>query len=177
LHAAAAFMKNSPIKHKAFLRLPQLPVNINVAYNYAMMHYPGKQHWGVDNMWTNAPIDDLMPHLHDIAATLPPAPTHLLWLNWYPPAQRPDMAFSMENNIYIALYGTWKSARDTPKYGEWATQHMRNMAHMATGIQLADENLHRRTARFVSDAHLQQLDAIRAQRDTSGLFHAWHSRP
>lgn len=177
MHESVAFMKNSPIKKKAFLCTPLMDIGIKNMYRLAMSHYPENYHWGVDNMWTNAGIDDLLPHLKNIAATLPPAPAHFLWLNWYPPVERQNMAFSMENNTYLALYGCWKSAADTAKYGNWATEHVRKMEHLGTGIQLADENLHNRTARFVKDAHLQKLDAIRAQRDGSGVFNAWHSRP
>ncbi len=177
MHESVAFMKDSPIKKKAFLRTPLWDIGMKNMYRLAMSHYPENYHWGVDNMWTNAGVDDLLPHLKNIAATLPPAPAHFLWLNWYPPVERQNMAFSMENNTYLALYGCWKSAADTAKYGNWATEHVEKMAHLGTGIQLADENLHNRTARFVKDDHLQKLDAIRAQRDGSGLFNAWHSRP
>ena len=145
-------------------------------YRFAMTHYPHQYHWGVDNMWTNAHIRDLLPYLKKIAATLPPAPAHVLWLNWHPPVRRTEMAFSMEDNIFIALYGAWINAGDTPAYGSWATDWMREMQHLATGIQLADESLHTRPARFVSDAHLTRLDEIRAARDKEKVFQEWHSR-
>jgi FAD binding domain len=177
LHEAMAFLKNSPIKNKAYFKMPFLPISMPLMYQFAMTHYPDNHCWGVDNMWTGADIKDLMPYLKHISETLPPPPAHVLWLNWQPPIQRQDMAFSMEDKIYIALYGAWKSPKDTPQYGHWATDHLNKMAHLGSGIQLADENLHNRTARFVADDHLQKLDAIRAQRDESGLFNAWHSRP
>ncbi len=177
LHEAMAFMKNSPIKRKAYFRTPFIPFGIKTLYNFAMTHYPHDHHWGVDNMWTGAHVKDLLSYLKHISETLPPPPAHVLWLNWHPPTQRQDMAFSMEDKIYIALYGAWKSAKETPQYGNWATGHMTKMAHLATGIQLADENLHKRTARFVEDSHLLKLDAIRAERDPNKLFNAWHSRP
>jgi FAD/FMN-containing dehydrogenase len=177
LNEAMAFMKNSPIKSKAYLSTPFLNPGIKMLYNFVMSHYPSNYHWGVDNMWTHAPVNDLMPYLKKIAATLPPAPAHMLWLNWYPPAKRQDMAFSTEDNIYIALYGCWKSEKDTALYGNWATNLMSEMAHLSTGIQLADENLHNRTAPFVSNNHLQKLDAIRLQQDPNGIFNTWHSRP
>lgn len=177
LEEATEFMRRSPIKSKAFFRTPYFPVGIGLMYSFAMTHYPEKHCWGVDNMWTSAPVGELMPYLKQMAATLPPPPAHVLWLNWYPPVRQSKMAFSMEDKIYIALYGAWKSPKDTARYGNWATDHMKAMSHLATGIQLADENLHNRPARFVSDAHLQQLDAIRAQRDSGGVFNAWHSRP
>ncbi len=174
LHDSIAFMKNSPIKKKAFLRTPCLDIGINNMYTLAMTHYPENYYWGVDNMWTDASIDDLLPHLKEIAATLPPAPAHFLWLNWYPPVERQKMAFSMENKTYLALYGCWKTAADTAKYGNWATEQVKKMEHLGTGIQLADENLHNRPARFVSDVHLAKLDEIRAERDKNGLFNEWH---
>jgi hypothetical protein len=175
LEEAKSFLVNSPIKSKATLRVPFIQTPISWMYSMAMTHYPYQYHWGVDNMWTNAPIGDLMPYLKKIAGSLPPAPSHVLWLNWQPPV-RQDMAFSMEDKTYIALYGCWKNAADTGKYGHWATNWMREMEPLAKGIQLADESLHTRTARFVADPNLQKLDAIRAKRDQEGLFNTWHSR-
>ena len=87
------------------------------------------------------------------------------------------MAYSKEDNIYLALYGTWKSEADTIKYGDWAAHMMQKMAHLSTGIQLADEGLHKRTAPFMAPENLQRLQAIRAQRDSNGIFHEWHSKP
>ncbi len=177
LEEAVSFMRNSPIKKKAYFKTPLLDPGIKMYYNFAMTHYPHEHYWGVDNMWTNAHIDELIPHLKQIATTLPPAPAHVLWLNWFPPENRPDMSFSMEDNIYIALYGAWKSEKDTAKYSSWATDHMQKMSYLSSGIQLADENLHKRTARFMSEDHLKKLDAIRQDYDPQGLFNAWHSRP
>jgi FAD/FMN-containing dehydrogenase len=177
LHEATAFMRNSPIKNKAYFRTPFVETPINMMYNFAMTHYPDNHFWGVDNMWTHAHINDLIPYLKGIADTLPPAPAHVLWLNWQPPARQAKMAFSMEDKIYIALYGSWESAKDTPLYGNWASEWMNKMAHLSTGIQLADEGLHQRTARFLSDAHLNKLLEIKAERDPQGVFNEWHSKP
>jgi FAD/FMN-containing dehydrogenase len=177
LHEVTAFMRNSPIKNKAFIRTPILPLSIKTMFKMVMTHYPENHHWGVDNMWTRASIDELLPYLHRIAETMPPPPTHLLWLNWQPPQRQTDMAFSMEDKIYLALYGVWKHAKDSPKYENWAADLMAEMNHLSTGIQLADEGLHRRAAPFVSTAHLHKLDHIRAQRDPGKVFHEWHSRP
>ena len=47
------------------------------------------------------------------------------------------------------------------------------MEHLSTGIQLADENLGARPARFVSDENLRRLDEIRARYDPDGRFHSW----
>lgn len=174
---AMAFMKNSPIKRKAVIATPAFNPGIDMLYKTTMTHYPEEQYWGVDNMWTHAPLDDLMPFIKEIARTLPPEPSHFLWLNWHPGHLATDMAYSNEDNTYLALYATWKNADDTAKYGDWAATMMRQMAHLSTGIQLADEGLHKRTAPFLSDSHLRKLQEIRAERDPNSLFYEWHSRP
>jgi FAD/FMN-containing dehydrogenase len=174
---AMAFMKNSPIKSKALIATPAFDPGINALYKTVMMHYPENHHYGVDNMWTHSPLEDLMPFIKEIARTMPPPPSHMLWLNWHPGQIQSDMAYSNEDDIYIALYTIWKNAGDTSKYGDWAAMMMSKMNHMSTGIQLADEGLHKRTAPFLSDANLIKIQQIRADRDPNGLFHEWHSRP
>lgn len=177
LHEVTAFMRDSPIRKKATIRAPYVPVMPSVLYAMAMSHYPSDHYWNVDNMWTHAPINDLMPYIKQIVATLPPPPAHFLWLNWFPPARQSDMAYSVEDSVYIALYGAWANAADTARYGGWATGLMQEMAHLSTGIQLADENLHRRPGRFLAETNLQHFDTIKAHRDPNGLFNTWHRRP
>lgn len=53
---------------------------------------------------------------------------------------------------------------------------MASMASLATGIQLADENLGRRPAKFVTDENMARLDEVRAQYDPDGRFHSWMGR-
>ena len=71
------------------------------------------------------------------------------------------MAYSVEDETYIALYGVWRTPADDAVNVAWATERMREMEPLASGIQLADENLAARPARFVSDENLARLDAIR----------------
>ncbi|MFZ2466878.1 MAG: FAD-binding oxidoreductase [Parvibaculum sedimenti] len=175
---AVSFMSKSAINSKASFTLPLLPMSLS------MMMKTGERtlflpntHWNADNMWMNGPIDPLLPHLRHMADTQPPAPTHVLWLNWNPPQQRPDMAFSMEARTYLALYCGLRDGADAARHESWATDNMRAMEPYGVGIQLADENLARRPARFVSDANLVRLDEIRAVRDPEGRFHPWMGRP
>lgn len=87
-----------------------------------------------------------------------------------------DMAYSIEADIYLALYGSWKDPADEAKYADWARSHMAAMSHLAVGIQLADENLGARPARFASDAAMAKLDRVRAEYDPDGLFNSWMGR-
>jgi hypothetical protein len=51
------------------------------------------------------------------------------------------------------------------------------MEHLSVGIQLADENLANRPARFLSDAHMTRMHTIREKHDPDRVFHTWHSMP
>jgi hypothetical protein len=111
--------------------------------------------------------------LRRIADTQPPAPSHVVWLNWNGLAQRQDMAFSVEARTYLALYGGLRTAAHESTHADWATDHMRELEPYSCGIQLADENTGRRPARFLSDENMARLQETRARRDPLGRFHSW----
>jgi FAD/FMN-containing dehydrogenase len=171
-----SFFNKGPLRSKARRSIPFIP-GMRAMYYGVSSHYPNGHRYAVDNMWTSASIDELLPGVMRIAETLPPAPSHMLWMNWAPPSDRPDMAYSMEDDIYLALYSVWKNAADDAQFDAWPVERMREMEALASGCQLADENLAQRPARFVSDENLARLDRARATFDPEGRFHAWMGRP
>lgn len=175
--ADLAFINDCPVLNRALMSNPYFPTTLHDGYSGTMTAYPDNTRWGTDNMWTHGPIDTLVPALDTILDTMPPEPSHCLWMNWSPPADRPDMAFSVEDDIYIATYGGWQSHTDDDAYGTWAAGHMTRLEPVATGIQLADENLGQRPARFLSEANMARFDTIRDHYDPDHRFAGWLSRP
>jgi FAD/FMN-containing dehydrogenase len=171
------FMNKSPLRPNAKITIPFVPSGLGPLYYGVRRHYPDEHRYAVDNMWTGAGIEELLPGLRNIAATLPPAPSHMLWMNWAPPPTRPDMAYSMEDDLYIALYSVWQHEKDDADFAHWPVRCLREMEHLASGCQLADENLGQRPLRFVTDEHLARLDRVRADYDPQGRFHSWMGRP
>lgn len=174
---ALSFLATCPMRERATLVVPD--TRVELADLYAAVHefYPDEHRYAVDNMWTHATAAELLPGLRKIAATLPAAPSSMMWMNWGPVPERPAMAYSVEDQTYIALYGAWRDAAHDAVNVAWPEDRMREMEHLATGIQLADENLGRRPARFVSEPNMSRLDGIRERYDPHGLFHAWMARP
>lgn len=41
------------------------------------------------------------------------------------------MVYSLEDEIYLALYGSWQDAGDDEKYRDWAGSNMAAMSHLA----------------------------------------------
>lgn len=173
---ALAFLAECPLRDRAKAAVPNVAVELDDLFAAVHQSYPDEHRYAVDNMWTHAPVEDLLPGLRRIAETLPEAPSHMLWMNWGSSPPRPEMAYSVEDETYIALYGVWKDAADDDANVAWATERMAEMEHLSSGIQLADENLGRRPARFVSEASLARLDEVRAAYDPEGRFHPWMGR-
>jgi hypothetical protein len=175
---AVAFLRESPVCRKASLNLPLVPMPLSFMMRTGekTLFLPNTR-WHADNMWMNGPIEPILPDLRRIADTQPPSPSHVLWLNWNPRTPRRDMAFSVEARTYLALYCGLRSAGDEARHGNWATDNMRAMEAHSHGIQLADENLARRPARFLSDANMQRLDGIRRTYDPDGMFWSWMGQP
>ena len=172
-----AFMANSPIRSKASFTLPLLPMSLNFMMKAGEKTlFLSNTRWSADNMWMDTPITPLLPAIRGIADTQPPHPSHVLWLNWNGPVQRPDMAFSQEHRTYLALYCGLGKGVDEAKHVNWATDHMKALEPWSRGIQLADENLARRPSKFVSDANMVRLDQARAKYDPQGRFHPWMGR-
>ena len=165
---ATAFLNSRP--RGARIRVPLMRLPMAAMYSGVMQHYP-KANWETDNLWTHAGAGDLLPHIQRIADTLPPPPAHLLWLNWAPPTDRPDMAFTVEDRTYLALYGGWLHSADESATTRWARDNVTAMAALSSGVQFADDP--GRPARAVSEEARSRLAALRAAQDPSGRFHRW----
>jgi FAD/FMN-containing dehydrogenase len=173
---ALAILDTCPVLDRAIAVNACMPADFADLVGASRMLFPDGNRFAVDNMWTSAPVSDLVPGLRTIAQTLPPEPSHAMWMNWGPSPERPDMAYSVEDDVYIALYASWTDPADDARYASWPAQRMREMERHATGIQLADENLGVRPARFVSDENMRRLEEIRATYDRNGRFHSWMGR-
>lgn len=173
---ALAFLEACPVRERAKMVVPNVEVTMNDLYAAVYQSYPDAHRYAVDNMWTHAPAAELLPGLRRIAATLPGAPSHMLWMNWGPSPPRPEMAYSVEDETYIALYAVWQDAGQDDANRGWVRERMGEMEGLASGIQLADENLGERPARFASEANMARLDELRGRYDPAGLFHPWMGR-
>ncbi len=170
---ALAILGTCPVIDRATAALPYMPTTLANWYSAVMAKYPEGHRYSVDNMFTSAPAEDLLPGIRKIIETLPPHPSHFVFAGWKPSADRTEMVYGVEDEIYLGLYTAWHDAADDARYGDWAPSNMAAMSHLATGISLADENLARRSATFITEPNMARLDQVRAAYDPSGMFHTW----
>jgi hypothetical protein len=140
----------------------------------AYLHYLDDKRYRADNVWYHD-FEKILTAMKSLIDNFPPAPSHTQWTNWgytHSP-ERIDMAFSQEDDFYIALYGAWGDPIDDDHYIRFITDQMKKLEPYATGIQLADENLINRTARFMSDENMHRLHKIRLKWDKDEIFPKW----
>ncbi len=128
--AALAILETCPVRDRAAAANPFMAADLAGLLATSRMLFPTGNRFAVDNMWTSAPARELLPGLHRIADTLPPEPSHAMWMNWGPSPPRPDMAYSLEDEVYIALYASWTDPGDDERYAAWPGDRMREMEHL-----------------------------------------------
>ena len=170
---ALAALGTCPVIDRATVSLPFMPTTLANWYSAVMTKYPEDHRYSVDNMFTSAPAEDLLPGIRKIIETMPPHPSHFIFTGWKTSADRTDMVYGVEDEIYMALYTAWHDPADDKRYRDWAPSNMAAMSHLATGISLADENLARRSATFITNPNMARLDKVRAAYDPDGMFHSW----
>jgi FAD/FMN-containing dehydrogenase len=174
---ALAALGTCPVVDRAIVALPYAPTTLPNWYAAIMNNYPEGHRYVADNMFTSASAEDLLPGIRNIIETMPPHPSHFIFTGWKGSPARTDMVYGVEDEIYLALYTVWDDPADDERYSDWAGTTMASMSHLQTGIALADENLGRRPARFISEPNMARLDDIRSTYDPDGRFHSWMGRP
>jgi len=131
---------------------------------------PDGLRYAADNIYTNASADELVPYMRELFSSLPSAHSHIFWWNWGPLRELPDMALSIQGNIYLACYSVWDDEAEDETMERWVVDQMRRVEHLAVGSKMNDENMARRPARYFSDAASERLERLRAQYDPQRLF-------
>jgi hypothetical protein len=170
---AMSILGSCPVVDRAMISVPYLPTNLDNWFTAVMTNYPQGHRFAADNMWTSATAEELLPGIRGIIETMPPHPSHFLFFNWQPSPARKDVFYGLEAEMNIALYAVWQDPADDEQYSNWGKSNLATMAHLSTGINLADENLGRRPAKFATEENMKRFDQIRSVYDPDGRFHSW----
>jgi FAD/FMN-containing dehydrogenase len=136
---------------------------------------PEGHRYAVDCTWTDAPADVLAGPLLRLWSELDTTHSFSIWYGWAPHRPLPDMAFSVEGNVYIATYAIYTDEADDERYRSWVHRRTAEIARHGAGVYLGDTDFTRRQDRFLSDAHFARLQRIQARWDPKGLFASYLS--
>jgi FAD/FMN-containing dehydrogenase len=168
--ALAAF-ERCPAIDRALERRFAAPTTFPELYDFmAMGALPGR--YAVDGMWTDEPPATIAPVIRELIENVP-SPLSTIFVMPWAHVDVPNGAFSVQSPLYISAGVIWDDERDDDRCIAWPGDQMRRFEKHSVGIQLAEENLINRPARFLSDENLARLERLRAKYDPTGIFHSY----
>ena len=118
--------------------------------NVAMtLQNPEHHRYAADSQWTDADAATLYPLLRDIYDELPSEHSFSIWYGWAPSRPLPDMAFSLERNVYLATYAIWTDPADDERNRDWVHGHTARLATVGDGVYVGDSDFTRRPDRYL----------------------------
>ena len=137
---------------------------------------PEGYRYAVDCTWSDAPADVLAGPLLRMWRELDTTHSFSIWYGWAPDRPLPDMAFSVEGNVYIATYAIYSDPLEDERYRNWVHSRTADIAAaQGAGVYLGDTDFTRRHDRFLSDANFARLAAVRAKWDPAGRLASYLS--
>ena len=168
IRARFAVLDTCPVKGSELGRVTG-PTSFTEENDAQIGQNPDGYRYAVDCAWTNADADTLAPLLLDIWRSLDTTHSFSIWYGWNPVRPLPDMAFSVEGNVYVATYLIYSDAADDEKYR--TRVHEKTAAIAASGgigVYLGDTDFTQRPDRFLTDENFRRLQEVRAARDPEG---------
>lgn len=168
--AALAPFRANPFLDRALLVADAVPVTFEALRRRQLTANPEGHRWAVDNAWLSGPAERVVPATRRAYTTLPNEKAFTIWFSMAPLRPLPDMAFSLQSEIYLASYVLWEDPAEDERHRAWLAAAMADLEPVTVGQYLGDSDLSRRQVRFMTDDAWARLQAIRAERDPDGLF-------
>jgi FAD/FMN-containing dehydrogenase len=165
-------LETCPVADRAIITRIAAPTRIAELRAEQVRANPEGHRYLVDNAYLAGPTADLMPALAPAFTTLPTAKAFSLWfdLAHLPGRELPDMALSLQTDIYFATYVAYTDASDDDRCTQWVRDTMERLEPFSPGCYLGDSDLLRRPAPFLTPDNHQRLAEIRAKHDPDRLF-------
>ncbi|GAA4245263.1 FAD-binding oxidoreductase [Dactylosporangium darangshiense] len=129
---------------------------------------PDGHRYAVDCTWSDAPAAVLAPELSRLWSELDTPHSFSIWYGWAPHRPLPDMALTVEANVYLATYAIYTDPADDERYRTWVHERTAALARHGAGVYLGDTDFTRRQDRFLSDAAYARLQRVRDHWDPDG---------
>jgi FAD/FMN-containing dehydrogenase len=169
--SALAPIDACPLADRALFAVHHVPTTLAEQYAEQYRQNPVGRRWTVDNAWIDADPGTAIPLLRDAFTTWPTRDSFTLWYSMAPLRPLPDMAFSMQTEVYLAAYTVSdEGVDDDAARRTWIDAQFGRLEPVTAGQYLGDSDLGHRQVKFMADENYTRLRKIRADRDPDGLF-------
>lgn len=168
--AALAPFRTSPALDRALMVVDAVPTTLEEQRKRQLDDNPEGHRWAVDNAWLTGSAEEVVPAMRRAYTTLPNEKAFTIWFSMAPLRRLPDMAFSLQSEIYLASYVVWEDPAEDDAHQSWLASAMADLQPVTVGQYLGDGDLSRRQVQFLSQDNWARLQAIRAERDPDNRF-------
>jgi len=166
--AALAPLATCPVR--PLLTVPVVPSSLELHAERQLLANPEGCRYVVDNAWLTGTPAEVVPLITPLFTGLPTARSFVIWFSMAPLRELPDMAFSLQTEIYCSAYLVYDDPGQDARHRRWLTDRMRELQPITAGQYLGDADHTARQVRFMGAEQFARLLAIRAKRDPDGLF-------
>jgi FAD/FMN-containing dehydrogenase len=163
-------LESCPVIDQAWVADVCVPTSIIEEGPFMDEQNPRGLRYHTDCVWTDASASELVPRLREMYATLPTDRSFCIWYGWAPSRPLRDMAFSMEGNVYIAVYAMNDDPADDAQVRGWVNERMAALAPIGKGLYLGDSDFMHRRAKFMTSENYARLEILRDKWDPSRRF-------
>ncbi len=162
-----------PVLEKAYVRRTNYATSFAEQLVLQTEANPEGHRYAVNNAWLKGEKEDITRLMLPAFTDLPHPKAFTLWYSMAPLRQLPDMAFSLQTEIYFASYVIWEDEVDDEKNKTWLKGIMHGIEPITAGQYLGDSDFTAHQRKFISDKNYEKLEQIRAKRDPNGRFHSY----
>ena len=171
---ALRVFETCPWVDQATLRKVAVSQTVEGLYTWADALQPSGLRYGLDNMWTKAPPDELITQLRSTLDQLPNDMSNIHAHLWHHPQKIDNAALSDQGDLLLSLFGMWQSDDDEPKVMSWIVGNLARMEPLAFGMMIAEEELILRPrANILSPENMRLYQKYRQNADPDGVFHTF----
>lgn len=160
----------APVFRKAATRKVQQPFVAPSRYESPTESLPAGYRIVIDNIWTNAPSEQLVPLMRSLFENLPGERFNIFFQCWGPVREVPNAAYSVQGEIYISANAVYMDEAEDAKNDAWALDAIRRLHPISVGAQMNDENMALDPQRYLSEEASKRLEELRARYDPEGRF-------
>lgn len=174
---ALAPFRECPALGRALLVVDAAPTTLDEQRARQLRDNPEGHRWVVDNAWLSGPVERVLPAMRAAYTTLPSEKAFTIWFSMAPLRELPDMAFSLQSEIYLAAYVPWQGEAADRHHRDWLDAVMRDLEPVTVGQYLGDSDLSHRQVQVLSDDAWTRLQEVREAWDPHRLFAGYLAGP
>jgi FAD/FMN-containing dehydrogenase len=163
---ALAILETCPVINKAVTRRVKIPLT---TFGNQSGITPGSRQV-LDGVWCSAPPEKILAAARDAFVKFPTPQSFMLWMHWGPVQKLPDMAYSLQGDVYLSTNAISFDPADDDRCAAWANDVIGRLKPISVGSQMNDENMPSNKGPYLSKEAATRLEAMRKKYDPDRRF-------